>query len=213
MMWREDCVRCAVAVLTGSGHENTAYHVTGPNGETFAEVAQMLSEITGCAVVLEETDDEGMYAHFDALGIPRKPVDDLVHDRPLFRISCPPPDRPPAIRHIEPLFVLQLPVPHARLRELPSSTFSFPCILIRTASGIGVHDEIGHLRGCQTIRLIAERKHLTAFRINANVGAHGLGFERAIEIVPACGLERSGIDPAGPSIFLGHLMPTNHNNC
>lgn len=76
MVWREDCASCAVAVLTGSGHEHAAYHVTGPNRETFAEVAEMLSEITGCAVVLEETNDEGMYAHFDALGIPRKPVDD-----------------------------------------------------------------------------------------------------------------------------------------
>ena len=44
MVWREDCVDCAVAVLTQDGHENTSYHVTGPNRETFAEVAAMLSE-------------------------------------------------------------------------------------------------------------------------------------------------------------------------
>jgi len=36
----------------------------------------MLSEISGHAVRLVETDDAGMYAHFDALGIPREPVDD-----------------------------------------------------------------------------------------------------------------------------------------
>jgi uncharacterized protein YbjT (DUF2867 family) len=76
MGWREDCVDCAVAVLTQDGHENTSYHVTGPNRETFAEVAAMLSEVTARPVRLVETDDAGMYAHFDALGIPREPVDD-----------------------------------------------------------------------------------------------------------------------------------------
>jgi len=76
MVWREDCVNCAVAVLTQDGHENKAYPITGPNRENFAEVAAMLSEISGHAVRLVETDDAGMYAHFDALGIPREPVDD-----------------------------------------------------------------------------------------------------------------------------------------
>jgi NAD(P)H dehydrogenase (quinone) len=76
MVWREDCVNCAVAVLTQERHENKAYPVTGPNRENFAEVAAMLSEITGQPVKLVETDDDGMYRHFDALGIPRKPVDD-----------------------------------------------------------------------------------------------------------------------------------------
>jgi len=76
MVWREDCVDCAVVVLTQHGHENQAYPITGPNRENFAEVAAMLSEISGHPVKLVETDDEGMYQHFDALGIPRKPVDD-----------------------------------------------------------------------------------------------------------------------------------------
>lgn len=76
MVWREDCVDCAVAVLTQDGHENKAYPITGPNRENFAEVAAMLSEVTGHPIRLVETDDAGMYAHFDALGIPREPVDD-----------------------------------------------------------------------------------------------------------------------------------------
>lgn len=76
MVWREDCVDCAVSVLTTGGHENRSYPITGPNRETFAEVAAMLNDITGRIVRLVETDDAGMYAHFDALGIPRKPVDD-----------------------------------------------------------------------------------------------------------------------------------------
>jgi NAD(P)H dehydrogenase (quinone) len=77
MVWREDCVDCAVAVLTQNGHEFAAYPITGPNRENFAEVAAMLTEITGRPVKLTETDDDGMYAQFDALGIPREPVDDL----------------------------------------------------------------------------------------------------------------------------------------
>jgi NAD(P)H dehydrogenase (quinone) len=76
MVWREDCVDCAVAVLTQDGHENRAYPVTGPNRENFAEVAAMLSEVIGRPIHVVETDDAGMYAHFDALGIPREPVDD-----------------------------------------------------------------------------------------------------------------------------------------
>jgi len=76
MVWREDCVDCAVAVLTEDGHENQAYAITGPELQSFAEVAAMMSEITGRPVEYVETDDEGMYTHFDSLGIPRKPVDD-----------------------------------------------------------------------------------------------------------------------------------------
>jgi NAD(P)H dehydrogenase (quinone) len=76
MVWREDCVDCAVAILTQSGHENCAYPITGPNRESFAEVAAMLAEIVQVPIRLVETDDAGMYAHFDSLGIPRQPVDD-----------------------------------------------------------------------------------------------------------------------------------------
>lgn len=76
MVWREDCVDCAVAVLTQDGHENKVYPITGPNAENFSEIAAMLTEITGRPVKVVETDDAGMYAHFDALGIPRKPMDD-----------------------------------------------------------------------------------------------------------------------------------------
>ncbi len=75
MVWREDCVDSAVAVLTRQGHENKAYRITGPNSETFEEVAEMLSAACGKKIDLVETDDDGMYAHFDALGIPREPVD------------------------------------------------------------------------------------------------------------------------------------------
>ena len=76
MVWREDCVNCALAVLTQDGHEHKAYDITGPNLENFEEVAAMMSEVSGHPVKVVQTTDEGMYAHFDALGIPRHPVDD-----------------------------------------------------------------------------------------------------------------------------------------
>lgn len=78
MVWRDDCVNCAVAVLTTPGHENMAYPITGPNRESFADVVALLNEIVGCNVRLVETDDAGMYDMFDAMGIPREPVDDLT---------------------------------------------------------------------------------------------------------------------------------------
>ena len=52
MVWREDCVDCAVAVLTQDGHENKAYGITGPNLENFAEIAAMLDAAED-AVALE----------------------------------------------------------------------------------------------------------------------------------------------------------------
>lgn len=76
MVWREDCVDCAVAVLTTPGHANMAYAITGPNRETFGEVVAMMNATLGSAIRLVETDDAGMYAMFDAMGIPREPVDD-----------------------------------------------------------------------------------------------------------------------------------------
>lgn len=76
MVWRDDCVNSAVAVLTQDGHENQAYPITGPISEQFDQVVTMLNEIVGCSVQLVETDDDGMYAMFDAMGIPREPVDD-----------------------------------------------------------------------------------------------------------------------------------------
>ncbi|MBB4640540.1 SDR family oxidoreductase [Rhizorhapis suberifaciens] len=78
LVWRDDCVECAVAVLAGDGHENRIYNITGSELLTFREIAQMLSEVSGRTVEYVETDDDGMYAMFDAMGIPREPVDDQI---------------------------------------------------------------------------------------------------------------------------------------
>ena len=76
MVWRDDCVACAVAVLTTPGHENRVYNITGPQLQSFEEVAALITEITGCKVEHVAVDNEQQYAIFDSMGIPRRPVDD-----------------------------------------------------------------------------------------------------------------------------------------
>lgn len=76
MVWRDDCIASAAAVLLGEGHEGKVYNITGPELQTFREVAAMMAEITGRPVAYVSTTDEEQYAMFDAMGIPRRPVDD-----------------------------------------------------------------------------------------------------------------------------------------
>lgn len=76
MVWRDDCVASAVAVLTTPGHENRIYNITGPDLQSFGEVAALIAQLTGCPVEHIAVDDEAQYAMFDAMGIPRRPVDD-----------------------------------------------------------------------------------------------------------------------------------------
>ncbi len=75
---RDDCVASAVAVLAGEGHENKTYNITGPELLSFREIAAIISEIAGRPIDYVVVDDEGMYAFFDSLGIPREAVSDQV---------------------------------------------------------------------------------------------------------------------------------------
>jgi NAD(P)H dehydrogenase (quinone) len=81
MVWRDDCIAAAAAVLIGEGHEGQIYNITGPELQSFREVAAMMAEITRRPVEYVSTTDEQQYAMFDALGIPRRPVDEqwFVH--------------------------------------------------------------------------------------------------------------------------------------
>ena len=76
MVWREDCVDCAVAVLSGAGHEGRTYNITGPELQSFADVTALMAEITGVPLTYRAVSDDAQYAMFDAMGIPRQPVDD-----------------------------------------------------------------------------------------------------------------------------------------
>ena len=77
MVWRDDCVACAVAVLNSNGHEGQIYNITGPDLQSFAEVTAIMAEVTGVPLAYVPVDDAAQYAMFDAMGIPRRPVDNL----------------------------------------------------------------------------------------------------------------------------------------
>ncbi len=79
---RDDCVACAADVLVQPGHENKAYDLTGPELMTIADALAMAAEIAGKPITVEPTDEEGMFKHFDLLGIPRVATDD-VPDGPI----------------------------------------------------------------------------------------------------------------------------------
>lgn len=79
---RDDCVATAVGVLTQDGHANKAYDVTGPELWTLPDAMALVSQMAGKPIEIEPVDDEGMYAYFDSLGVPRK-ASDVVPDGPI----------------------------------------------------------------------------------------------------------------------------------
>ncbi|MCB2065287.1 MAG: SDR family oxidoreductase [Erythrobacter sp.] len=72
---RDDCIAMAVAVLTTPGHENMAYDVTGPELWTLTDAMAMIAEMAGKPIAVEAVEEEGMFAYFDSLGVPRKSKD------------------------------------------------------------------------------------------------------------------------------------------
>lgn len=54
---REDLAAAAVTILTGKGHENTTYELTAPETWTMADLAQALTEVTGCPVICRTSPD------------------------------------------------------------------------------------------------------------------------------------------------------------
>lgn len=79
---RDDCVACAADVLVKPGHENRAYDLTGPELMTIPLALAIAAEIAGKPIVVEPVDEEGMFKHFDSLGIPRVASDE-VPDGPI----------------------------------------------------------------------------------------------------------------------------------
>ena len=77
-IWREDCAMADAAALAGPGHENKVYDIIGSELVSFREVAAMMAEFSGIPIEFQLTDVNGLYAMFDALGVPRQPVDDLI---------------------------------------------------------------------------------------------------------------------------------------
>ena len=73
-----DIAAVAVAVLTGTGHENQTYPITGPHALTMAEVAAILSEAIGTTIRYVEVPPEAArQAQLDA-GMPLYLADGLA---------------------------------------------------------------------------------------------------------------------------------------
>ena len=66
----EDCAAAAVAVLVDEGHENKTYVITGPELFTQAELAALVSEVTGQELPVVEIDDDEMRRQGALDGIP-----------------------------------------------------------------------------------------------------------------------------------------------
>jgi NAD(P)H dehydrogenase (quinone) len=75
---REDCVASAVGVLTGQGHENQAYDITGPELLSFRKAVAMIAEIAGRPITYRPVSDAQMFEYFDSLGVPRHASDDMT---------------------------------------------------------------------------------------------------------------------------------------
>ncbi|MEU6080940.1 NAD(P)H-binding protein [Streptomyces sp. NPDC047108] len=72
---REDCAAAAAAVLTGGGHENLAYDVTGPEALSGAALAALAREIGGRDVELVSIDDNTSTDGLRAAGLPEETAD------------------------------------------------------------------------------------------------------------------------------------------
>jgi NAD(P)H dehydrogenase (quinone) len=77
---RDDCVACAVHVLTSDGHANRVYNITGTDLWSFNDVAKLTTEITGTRIDYVRVTDDGLYRHLDALGIPRNALQEFNID-------------------------------------------------------------------------------------------------------------------------------------
>jgi NAD(P)H dehydrogenase (quinone) len=70
---RNDCATAAAVVLTTDGHEGQTYEITGPEALSQADIAGLLSEISGQPVELIESRDRRLLWGLTRLGTP-KPV-------------------------------------------------------------------------------------------------------------------------------------------
>ncbi len=76
---KQDCVACAVAVLTTPNHEGAVYEITGPELLSFGDCARIAAEVTGKPIKFVNVSHEAMQARFDAAGVPRRHIEGTVH--------------------------------------------------------------------------------------------------------------------------------------
>ena len=78
MVTREDCIRAAIAALATPGHQGVTYNITGPELIRYQDLCALASELSGRDIQYIPVDEEGRYAFFDSIGVPRSAKDDLV---------------------------------------------------------------------------------------------------------------------------------------
>lgn len=75
---RADCAAVAVGVLTGTGHENRVYDVTGPEPISADDVAALAAEVSGKPIKVVHADDAAYGAGLVAGGLPEEVAAMLV---------------------------------------------------------------------------------------------------------------------------------------
>lgn len=76
---RSDCAAAAVAVLTTTGHEGKTYEITGADALGQADIARLLTDVTGRQVRVTPTGDRRLLWGLSRLGTP-KPVARAIVD-------------------------------------------------------------------------------------------------------------------------------------
>jgi NAD(P)H dehydrogenase (quinone) len=67
---RADYAAAAAVVLTGEGHENTAYELSGDTAWSFAEFAALVAELTGKEIVHNNVSPEARQSILEGAGVP-----------------------------------------------------------------------------------------------------------------------------------------------
>jgi NAD(P)H dehydrogenase (quinone) len=62
-------------VLSTDGHEKTAYDITGPEAVTQAELAALITELTGTPIELVDLTDDAYFDHLLDSGVPQEVAD------------------------------------------------------------------------------------------------------------------------------------------
>jgi uncharacterized protein YbjT (DUF2867 family) len=80
-----DLADVAVAALTGSGHDNKVYSLTGPDALTFAEMAHQFSKAVGRTITFVDVPPESMRVALVDLGFPAWQADGLLEEFAMYR--------------------------------------------------------------------------------------------------------------------------------
>ena len=77
-MARKDMAVLAAEILTGEGHENKTYEVSAEKAFTFAEIAALISEVSGTEINYVSPDPEEFAETLKGYGVPQPAIDMTV---------------------------------------------------------------------------------------------------------------------------------------